>query len=92
MKYTRSKDGVERTTLWTSLRVTREEYAQLKERAGRPGLNQSVHELLYACLQQGLSSEYETWREELEYEEEERARKADATDEETDSDQDHPKG
>lgn len=64
MKYTRSRDGVERATLHVTKRVTREEYRWLVERAKAGHVYESAHQLLAGMLTEGWESEKERAREE----------------------------
>lgn len=67
MKYTRSRDGVERATLLVPHRVTREEFAWLVKRAKANGGKRTPHDVLSACLSEGLENEAERDREEAAY-------------------------
>lgn len=66
MRYTRSKDGVERATLRVEVRLTRDEVTWLRERAKASGVYSSPHDLLRGLLSDAL------WREREQAEEETR--------------------
>lgn len=57
MKYTRSKDGVERVTLLAKKRVTRTERHDLIALARRRG--QTLQEFLFCALEDGIAREQE---------------------------------
>ena len=66
MKYTSSKDGVERITLWTAQRFDMKELHNLKAIAVYNQM--SVHELLSAALSDGLRQFREAYQTEKDYE------------------------
>lgn len=57
MKYTRSKDGIERVTLIAKKRVTRTERHDLIQLARRRG--QTLQEFLFCALEDGIAREWE---------------------------------
>jgi hypothetical protein len=57
MKYTRSKDGIERVTLVAKKRVTRTERRDLIALARRRG--QTLQEFLFCALEDGICREWE---------------------------------
>lgn len=57
MKYTRSKDGIERVTLIAKKRVTRTERHDLIALAKRRG--QTLQEFLFCALEDGIAREQE---------------------------------
>lgn len=55
MRYVKSRDGIERATLYIKHRVTREDYQWLRQRAKRNDM--TVHEYLGVCLDNGINEE-----------------------------------
>lgn len=53
MKYTRSRDGIMRVNLRATIRVTREEMADLSKLAKEEG-EESLRQFLYQCLRDGI--------------------------------------
>jgi hypothetical protein len=58
MKYTRSRDGVERANLYAVVRVTREEHQWMQARVKADGVHTCVRDLLNAALAEGLDIEH----------------------------------
>jgi hypothetical protein len=55
MKYTKSRDGIERANIIVKHRVTREDYVWLAARAKSMGM--TVQRFLGACLDDGLNND-----------------------------------
>ena len=58
MKYTRSKDGIDRATIRVELRCTKEEFEELQKAAKEDGAD-SVRGYLHRCLTSGIFADRE---------------------------------